>query len=578
MKKALVIGEDTRSFLSVIRSLGKMGLLVDVVCYDRTSPSLTSKYINRALYFNYQSFSTNDWLASVVELINSQHYDLVFPCDERAIFPLFKAQERINSKCRLALPNKEVRDSLFDKHLTKQVAIQCGVRIAKGEMHNIEDHTYASLSSLYSPHFVIKPTESFNEDKLSSRNKVAIIASEKDFNDYLNQSDIEAQQFLIEEYFAGTGEGISLFACDGQVQYMFAHTRVNEPRSGGGSSYRKAIPLDPAMANACVAICHATRYDGVGMFEFKKNYDTGEWILVEVNARFWGSLPLAIHAGIDFPRYYAQYLLGDYEHQLTPSSEYNLNAYARSFSNDMYDIRAEMQYLAVQEGLTAGIFTLIKRLTTFHRLLTNETIDSYDSTDKQPFIAEFKQLANATLTDKLASKLPIKRNPERMNELMRVMYILEGRGRLVFVCYGNIMRSPVAGVFSKMFIQNTSLAFDVASYGFHQNTNRRSPEACQHAARALGLDLSTHRSRLLLQKELTDNDIVFIFDQLNKAKLDKFYHAKNVFNLAEFIPEGLGKYRAIDDPYGHGEESVKQCYLLIVEALKAIFERYLSLK
>ena len=137
MNKALVIGEDTRSFLSVIRSLGQMEVVVDVVCYDRTSPSLTSKYINKAWHFNYQSSTADDWLASVIELINTQHYDLVFPCDERAIFPLFKAQERINEKCKLALPNKEVRDTLFDKHLTKQVAIKCGVRIAKGEHSEI---------------------------------------------------------------------------------------------------------------------------------------------------------------------------------------------------------------------------------------------------------------------------------------------------------------------------------------------------------------------------------------------------------------------------------------------------------
>jgi protein-tyrosine-phosphatase len=578
MSKALVIGEDTRSFLSVIRSLGKIDVTVDVICYDQTSPSLSSRYINKAWYFNYQSYSVNDWLEKVIALIDSEQYDLVFPCDERAIFPLFNAREKISQQCKLALPNKEVRDSLFDKHLTKKVAIECGVRVAKGKMHSIENETYHSLSKYYSACFVIKPTESFNEDKLSSRNKVAIVTSEDEYNDYLSQSDIKNQQFLIEEYFTGTGEGISLFACNGKVQYLFAHTRVNEPRTGGGSSYRKAIPIDPAMAEACVAICKATQYDGVGMFEFKKNYTTNEWILVEVNARFWGSLPLAIHAGIDFPAHYAQYLLGQYEERATPSTKYNVNAYARSFSNDMYDIRAEMQYLTKKVGIAAGVSNLFKRLATYYRVFGHEKIDSFDRNDKQPFLTEFKQLANATVIDKIASKLPIKHNAELMNELMRLMYTLEGKGRLVFVCYGNIMRSPIAGVFSDVFMQNTSLGFDVASYGFHQNTGRCSPETCQQAASALGLDLSKHRSKLLLQKELTDNDIVFIFDQHNRVKLDKFYQAKHVFNLADFVPSGLGKHRAIDDPYGHGEDAVQQCYLLIIEALKAIFERYLSLK
>ena len=37
------------------------------------------------------------------------------------------------------------------------------------------------------------------------------------------------------------------------------------------------------------------------MVEFKVNPETGEWVFIEVNGRFWGSLPLAVAAGADFP-------------------------------------------------------------------------------------------------------------------------------------------------------------------------------------------------------------------------------------------------------------------------------------
>ena len=39
------------------------------------------------------------------------------------------------------------------------------------------------------------------------------------------------------------------------------------------------------------------------MAEFKVNPRTGGWVLIEINGRFWGSLPLTIAAGADFPRY-----------------------------------------------------------------------------------------------------------------------------------------------------------------------------------------------------------------------------------------------------------------------------------
>ena len=40
-------------------------------------------------------------------------------------------------------------------------------------------------------------------------------------------------------------------------------------------------------------------YSGVAMIEYKLNPETGDWVFIEINARFWGSLPLAVAAGAD---------------------------------------------------------------------------------------------------------------------------------------------------------------------------------------------------------------------------------------------------------------------------------------
>ena len=45
------------------------------------------------------------------------------------------------------------------------------------------------------------------------------------------------------------------------------------------------------------------RYTGLIMVEFRINVETDDWALIETNGRFWGSLPLAVAAGVDFPRY-----------------------------------------------------------------------------------------------------------------------------------------------------------------------------------------------------------------------------------------------------------------------------------
>ena len=578
---ALVLGEDTRSFLSVVRSLGKMGIKVDVVCYNKTSPALTSKFINQAWHFNYQAYTQSAWLEHVIDLVNDTKYDLVIPCDERAIFPLSANKSRFPDDCHLALPNDAVLEHLFDKFKTKALAIKCQVPVARGELLAIKDMSYQQLVNMFGVHFVIKPTESFNADKLASRNKVAMIYSNSDFEAYTEHLADPEELFLIEELFEGTGEGVSLMAVKGHVQYLFAHTRVNEPRNGGGSSYRKAIPVHPDMAQACIAICQETEYDGVGMFEFKHNLKTGRWILVEVNARFWGSLPLAIHAGIDFPKHYASYLLGHYTPLAQPHADYALNAYARNFTSDIYDMRAEMQYVQRNEGALPALGLTLKRLSSFRRLIDNEKIDSFDTKDKAPFNSELKQLLDNTVGDRMAkmfAKLPIKpvNQVHPLNKLLQLMYALEGKGRMVFVCYGNIMRSPLAEKICSVLVNNSQLGFETASYGFHQNTQRKSPDECIKAASKLGIDLTAHRSQWLQQKDIQSSDILFVFDRKNETLLESFYTANNVFNLAVFIPSGLGVYDQIEDPYNKGLDETIKCYLLITEAIKLIIEAYLA--
>ncbi len=54
----------------------------------------------------------------------------------------------------------------------------------------------------------------------------------------------------------------------------------------------------PSSAGPC-----ALNYSGVGMVAFKVNPASGDWVLLEINARFWGSLPLSVAAGVDVPLY-----------------------------------------------------------------------------------------------------------------------------------------------------------------------------------------------------------------------------------------------------------------------------------
>ena len=86
MTKVLILGHDSRSFLSVIRSLGRKKITVHVGWYKNRSIALYSKYIQKKILIPAYSPDNTQWLDVLIALIEEQKYDLVIPVMMRLLF------------------------------------------------------------------------------------------------------------------------------------------------------------------------------------------------------------------------------------------------------------------------------------------------------------------------------------------------------------------------------------------------------------------------------------------------------------------------------------------------------------
>jgi predicted ATP-grasp superfamily ATP-dependent carboligase len=94
---------------------------------------------------------------------------------------------------------------------------------------------------------------------------------------------------------------------DGQALYQFQHRRLHEwPPEGGTSTLCVAEAPSPELMQQSIALLRALEWEGVAMVEYRYDPATGQAALMEVNGRFWGSLPLACQAGAHFPWYVYQ--------------------------------------------------------------------------------------------------------------------------------------------------------------------------------------------------------------------------------------------------------------------------------
>ena len=117
---------------------------------------------------------------------------------------------------------------------------------------------------------------------------------------------------MIQQRIVGPGLAIFVLFDRGELLTAFAHRRLREkPPSGGVSVLSESVPVSPRLREFAIRLLGPLGWHGVAMLEFKQDERSGEPFLMEVNGRFWGSLQLAISAGVDFPYLAYQLAVGE---------------------------------------------------------------------------------------------------------------------------------------------------------------------------------------------------------------------------------------------------------------------------
>ena len=549
--KALVLGDDTRSFLATVRSLGRQGIAVHVAPTNFRSVALRSRYIAAVHDLPPWMGDGAAWLLAIEALLRAEHFDLVIPCDETTLLPLQRHRAQLEALARLAIPHDHAIAVLFDKHATRELAIQAGVPVAAGGLIRPDDMAATVLAEFGVP-VMLKPRRSYTLETLGSRGKARVVPDADSLAKLLRE--IDPEETLLEQFFPGQGIGVSLLASKGRVLQAFEHHRVRE--RAGASFYRVSAPLTPDLVQACEALVAAVPYTGLAMCEFKRN-DSGAWILLEVNARPWGSMPLPLSLGVDFP--YRRYRLLTAGEE-TPAVDYRFGVYGRNLLPDLYSSMAEAAGLRL--GPLATVSFIARRGVELLRAVTGREVhDVLVRDDPRPGLAELRE-AGATVWQRLMRALPgaeMRRRRWARGQVERAVRGSAGGPRVLFVCQGNICRSPFAAALLRARLGNND-AISVGSAGMMPQPGRATPAFGLQAAAEFGIDLAAHRSEWLTREAASAATVLVVFDEINRtAVFDRYPDlAVPVIRLDE-----LGQPGEITDPVDGGLEVYRRCYQLI---------------
>ncbi len=126
----------------------------------------------------------------------------------------------------------------------------------------------------------------------------------------LERLSSQYRRALVQGFVPGRGAGAFLLRWNGRVVARMMHLRLHEmPHTGGASSLRVSWWHDAMMRDAEAKLA-ALNWQGVAMVEYRWDQAQDAFHLMEMNLRFWGSLHLALFAGVDFPRLLADAFFG----------------------------------------------------------------------------------------------------------------------------------------------------------------------------------------------------------------------------------------------------------------------------
>jgi protein-tyrosine-phosphatase/predicted ATP-grasp superfamily ATP-dependent carboligase len=561
--KVLVLGDDTRSFLAIVRSLGRRGISVHAAPANFRSPALRSRYIATIHDLPPWIGDGAEWLVATLALLQAERFDLVIPCNETALLPLQRHRTALSRFARLAIPEDRAIAVLFDKHATRELARRVGVTIAAGRLLRAED-TAAEVIREFGRPVVLKPRRSYSLDTLAARGKVQVVTEPEALGRLLRESD--PAETIIEGFFAGQGAGVSVLASRGCVLQAFEHHRVRE--IAGASFYRVSAPLTPGLLKACDAIVAALDYTGVAMFEFKVAPDGG-WALLEVNARPWGSLPLPIALGVDFPyRWYRLLVTGDE----TPAVEYDTGIYGRNLLPDLRNSLIEAEASGLGRLATAAF--MAGRVAEIARVFTGREVhDILVRDDPRPGLIELLDIGR-DIVRRAANRLPGRatRRQRKARSIIAAMRDSAGKKSIVFVCQGNICRSPFAAARLRAMLGDSPIA--ICSAGMMPLRGRQTPPFGVAAATAYDVDLGAHRSIWLNRRTAEAASLLIVFDEITlRAVLDRYPETRTrLIRLGDIAGSG-----AIADPVDGGPDEFARCYNRIAGAVGELSNLMLSL-
>ena len=291
---------DDRKTLAAVRALGRAGAHVAVGGNSFARQPFFSRYCKRRVALPNPREDPEAYHAAVVDSLRRERYDVLLPLDDYTTASASRHRTELRQYTGLLAPHARHLDDAHDKWQARVIAERIGIEVPKARL--VDQHSpIEDLCAEIGFPCLLKPLRGAGAEGqlwLDSREQPPALAWQE-----INEGDhvYDRSRMMVQEHVPGEVHDVCLLFKGGEPRAALTQRRLRMyPVRGGPGVYNETTD-EPELRDLAIRFLGALDWEGPAQVEFLIDARDGVPKLIDVNARFWGTLDLAIRAGVDFP-------------------------------------------------------------------------------------------------------------------------------------------------------------------------------------------------------------------------------------------------------------------------------------
>ncbi|MCW5980581.1 MAG: ATP-grasp domain-containing protein [Bryobacteraceae bacterium] len=290
---------DDRKTLCAARALARRGIRVSVGGDRFLGLAFWSRSVARRFRYPHPGRDAARFARHLHRLLVDHPHDVLLPTNDYTTGALAAHASALSGLARMALPSEESLARAQDKYVLAELSRQLGIESPSTRLARSEGEILTAAGEVGYPCVaklrrgsgavglrIVRGPEQWRPMDLAGR-----------------ESDVafDFRQYVVQEFVPGDTHDVCAMFCHGELRAAVTQRRLRTYPAVGGVGVDCVTTDEPALVERATVLMRALEWHGPAQIEFKVDPEGGRVWLIEVNGRLWGTLALAVWAGVDFP-------------------------------------------------------------------------------------------------------------------------------------------------------------------------------------------------------------------------------------------------------------------------------------